>query len=59
LSPPTKPSLDSDLARYCPPIGEKPAGDYDDWQQWITDTLIPLYVDCAIRHNRTVDAWPK
>ncbi len=55
-----KPSLDQSLAANCQVIGETPTvDDYDVLQNWVQDVLIPRYVDCAIRHRKTVDAWPK
>lgn len=58
--PLTKPSLDQYLASDCDLIGETPtADDYDVLQGWVQDVLIPRYVDCAIRHRKTVEAWPK
>lgn len=56
----TKPSLDQYLANDCQLIGETPkADDYDVLQDWVQDVLIPKYIDCAIRHRKTVEAWPK
>ena len=57
---PTRPSLDQYLASECALIGETPTtDDYDVLQGWVQDVLIPRYVDCAIRHRKTVEAWPK
>lgn len=54
------PSLDRLLAADCQLIGETPAkDDYDALQDWVEEVLIPKYIDCAIRHRATVDAWPK
>ena len=54
------PSLDQYLANDCALIGETPsADDYDVLQGWMQDVLIPKYVDCAVRHRKTVEAWPK
>lgn len=54
------PSLDQYLANDCQLIGETPkADDYDVLQDWVQDVLIPKYIDCAIRHRKTVEAWPK
>jgi hypothetical protein len=56
----TVPSLDKYLANDCALIGDTPnADDYDVLQSWVQENLIPKYVDCAIRHRKTVDAWPK
>lgn len=54
------PSLDQYLASDCDLIGETPtADDYDVLQAWVQDIMLPKYADCAIRHRKTVDAWPK
>ena len=56
----TAPLLDQFLANDCQLIGETPTtDDYDVLQDWVQDILIPRYIDCAIRHRKTVDAWPK
>jgi len=34
------------------------APDYDVWQLWAID-LLRQYADCAARHAKTVQAWPK
>ena len=57
-TPPTKASLDSELAALCPPIERPAAPDYDDWQEWGNE-LIAQYAVCAIRHAKTIQAWPK
>lgn len=52
--------LDQYLASDCALIGETPTtDDYDVLQGWVQEVLIPRYADCAIRHRKTVDAWPK
>lgn len=57
---PIAPSLDQYLANDCQLIGDTPkADDYDVLQDWVQDVLIPKYIDCAIRHRKTVEAWPK
>jgi hypothetical protein len=51
--------LDQYLANDCALIGPTPtADDYDILQEWVQEVLIPRYTDCAVRHRRTVDAWP-
>jgi len=56
----TRPLLDQYLASDCALIGETPTtDDYDVLQGWVQEVLIPRYADCAIRHRKTVDAWPK
>lgn len=58
--PPTKPLLDQYLASDCQTIGPTPTrDDYDVLQDWVQDLLIPKYIDCAVRHRKTVEAWPK
>lgn len=60
LRPLMPPSLDQYLAADCPLIGTTPStDDYDVLQDWVQGVLIPRYVECAIRHRKTVDAWPK
>lgn len=58
--PPTKPLLEAYLAAPCLPFG-LPAieNDYDSWQEWVETVVLPRAADCAIRHNKTVEAWPK
>ena len=56
--PPTKASLDSELAVLCPPIERPAAPDYDDWQEWAIG-LLHQYAECAARHAKTVQSWPK
>lgn len=51
--------LDSKLAEPCHKNGLPASDDYDAWQAWVQDKVLPNYADCAIRHNATVDAWPK
>ena len=58
--PQTPPSLDRYLANECQLIGAVPqVDDYDILQDWVQDVLIPKYIDCAVRHRKTVEAWPK
>lgn len=57
--PSPKPLLDSTLAAPCKPPGEPIADDYDAWLDWVVDVVLRNYADCAIRHARTVEAWPK
>lgn len=58
--PLTAPLLDQYLANDCAFVGETPTtDDYDVLQGWVQEVLIPQYTDCAIRHRKTVDAWPK
>jgi hypothetical protein len=57
-TPPTRPPLDSALAKACPALPKPEAADYDAWQDY-TATVIGLYADCAARHRKTVQAWPK
>lgn len=57
-TPPTKASLDSALAAPCPTIERPRADDYDAWQAWAID-LLKQYAECAARHAKTVQAWPK
>lgn len=58
LTPPIRPSLDSALAAPCPAVAKPDAPDYDVWQLWMID-LLHQYADCAARHAKTVQAWPK
>lgn len=59
MQPSKVPPLDSYLAAPCDDIPEFPGGDYDAWQLWVQEKLIPAYTNCAIRHAKTVKAWPK
>lgn len=57
-TPPTKASLDSALAAPCPEVPKPDSPDYDVWQAWAI-SLLRQYADCAARHAKTVQAWPK
>ena len=57
-TPPTKASLDSALAAPCPPVERPASPDYDVWQEWAI-ALLRQYAECAARHAKTVQAWPK
>ena len=57
-TPPTKASLDSALAAPCPPVERPAAADFDAWQEWAIG-LLRQYAECAARHAKTVQAWPK
>ena len=57
-TPPIRPSLDSALAAPCPEVAKPDAPDYDVWQAWAIQ-LLHQYADCAARHAKTVQAWPK
>ena len=59
LTPPTRPFLDSGLAAPCRTLKGPETADYDAWLAWMVDEVLPAYADCAIRHARTVEAWPK
>lgn len=57
-TPPTRPPLDSALAAPCAAVDRPAADDYDAWQAWAID-LLRQYAECAARHVKTVQAWPK
>lgn len=58
-TPPTRPPpLDSALAAPCPEVPKPESPDYDVWQVWAMN-LVRQYADCAARHAKTVQAWPK
>lgn len=58
-TPPTRPPpLDSALAAPCPAVPKPESPDYDVWQAWALD-LLRQYAECAARHAKTVQAWPK
>jgi hypothetical protein len=50
--------LDQYLASDCKAIEKPTSPDYDIWQMWVS-SLIADYADCAGRHRKTVDAWPR
>jgi hypothetical protein len=58
LMPQTRPLLDTELAKPCKVISKPDLADYDVWQSWALD-LLEAYGQCAARHMKTVDAWPK
>jgi len=39
-------------------MGRPAAADYDEWLVWSLD-LMQKYSTCAVRHAKTVEAWPK
>lgn len=51
--------LDSYLAAPCAMLPEPEKVDYDSWQTWVQEVVLPAYTDCSIRHIKTVKAWPK
>lgn len=54
-----RPSLDQYLSNDCQLIGEPPqSNDFDALLGWVQSDILPKYADCAIRHRKTVDAWP-
>ncbi|WP_147384077.1 hypothetical protein [Noviherbaspirillum sedimenti] len=53
-----KAALD-DLTAPCATLTGPDALDYDVWQEWIVGTVLRAYGECAARHRKTVDAWPK
>ncbi|VVG70957.1 hypothetical protein PAP18089_01929 [Pandoraea apista] len=55
---PSKPQLDSSLAAQCAIPDAPVVADYDVWQAWVQNDLMGALVDCAIRHSKTVAAWP-
>lgn len=61
-TPSTLPSeplpLDSALAADCVVPDAPTVASYDVWQEWITVVLASLG-DCAARHRKTVEAWPR
>ncbi|WP_428852759.1 hypothetical protein [Imbroritus primus] len=56
--PSRPPPLDSALAAPCVVPDAPEAADYDVWQDWIAKVLGALG-DCAARHRKVVEAWPK
>jgi hypothetical protein len=48
----------SALTALCPAVERPGADDYGAWQAWAID-LLSLYAQCAARHAKTVQAWPK
>jgi hypothetical protein len=62
LKPPplqTRPLLDSALAQDCKPINVPNTMNIDEILTWIKFELFRDYGECAIRHKKTVEAWPK
>jgi hypothetical protein len=58
--PPTPtPPLDSKLAADCAALVSPGELNYDAWQEWVQNTVLRSYGDCAARHHATVQAWPK
>jgi len=56
--PPTRPSRDSALAAPRPPVARPYADDFDAWQVWAIE-MLQQYAECAARHSKTVQVWPK
>jgi hypothetical protein len=54
-----KPQLDSSLAKDCVIPDAPTSKDYDVWQTWVEEQVLAALGDCAIRHKKTVEAWPK
>ena len=52
------PPLDESLAKPCATLSV-PDGDYDKWQQWIIDEVLPNYAECGIDKNKIVQEWNK
>lgn len=52
------PALDQALAADCREIEPSTALDYDAWQAEDAAILAAL-TDCAIRHRKLVEAWPR
>ena len=53
------PPLDTSLAADCPTLTKPQKPDYDVWQFWVEQVVLPAYHDCASRHHQTVKSWPK
>lgn len=53
------PPLRSDLAAPCDVLNAPTELDYDLWQSWMEQTVLPAYAVCAQRHADTVKAWPQ
>ena len=57
--PQQTPRLDSKLAADCSKLSKPTSDDYNALEDWIVQTVMPAYGDCASRHHDTVKAWPK
>ncbi len=59
MQPSKVPALDRELATPCKELTAPDALDFDVWMTWVQDEVLRAYGECAIRHRRTIDAWPK
>lgn len=53
------PPLDSYLAAPCKTIDPTLVLDYDQWDDETARWLLEVAADCAARHLKTVQAWPR
>lgn len=62
VTPPSKPitypELDQYLARDCDQIQPSTQKNYDVWQNE-DEIILAALSDCAIRHRKLVQAWPR
>lgn len=58
-TPQTRPLLDASLARPCDELSKPASSDYDVWQEWVQSVVLVAYGECAARHLKTVEAWPR
>jgi len=56
--PSKPPPLDSALAAPCEVPDAPAAADYDVWQDWMV-MVLGVLGDCATKHRKIVEAWPK
>jgi hypothetical protein len=50
--------LDESLAKPCKSISV-PEANYDEWEKWVIDEVLPAYAGCAIDKNKIVQEWNK
>jgi len=53
------PPLASNLAEPCKILAVPESADYDQWQLWMQNIVLRAYGECAAKHRKIVQAWPK
>lgn len=59
MRPSKPPPLDSALAAPCRVPDAPAAADYDVRQEWVMGDVLGALGECAARHGKVVEAWPR